>query len=162
MNRLKKMYSVIAVAVFALGMVGVPAQAATSPSVGVCEGTLTVSPGLGSPILVDFTWQLEATCTVVSGDGVEIMGLGAGGSGTGTCGWSTASGGSGTLSSGSQTIALANVGWTGAGHRTLLVSGNHDAGGLGSYVAEVATQGGAACLTTGATDFTVMIVAELA
>lgn len=163
MNRLKKMYSVIAVAVFALGMIVVPAQAASGPAAaGVCTGVATVDPGLHlPPDSKTFTWTLETECTVVSSDGVETLHLSASGTGTGACGLSTASGGSGTLSSSTQTVTLSNIGWVSAGSM-LLVSGNHDTPGTtGSFQAQVNAQGGPACLDDGgATAFTVTVVGE--
>lgn len=161
MKRLKKIYSVAAVAALAMAMMILPAQAATVPGTATCTGTATVDPGLFFPGIgpsQTFTWELETTCTVVSADGVETLSLNASGTGTGFCGRSTASGGSGTLGS----FTLSNIGWQSAGS-VLVVTGSHNGGGAGTFVAEVDAIGGSACAGPGgATDFDVVIEAEFA
>lgn len=166
MSKLQKVFSVAAAAVLALSMMILPAQAATGPSVGICQGTATVSPGLYFPGVGDsqtFTWELDTTCTAVSQDGVETFALQASGTATGWCGRSVGSGGSGTLSNSSQTITLSNIGWESVGS-VLLVTGNHDGPGsaTNTFAAEVEAQGGADCAGSGATSFEVVVVAEFA
>jgi hypothetical protein len=147
----------------AILMTASPAHAATVPFTATCSGTATATPGIFFPGVgpsQTFTWTLETECEVVSSDGVEIFALSAGGTATGFCGWSTITGGSGTLSSSAgQTISLSNIGGESAGS-VKVVSGSHDAGGQGVFVAVVHAEGGASCATGGgATDFTVTVVA---
>lgn len=158
MKRLKRISSVVAVAAFALSMMVLPAQAATTPGTATCTGTAKVTPGLYFPGVgpsQDFAWELHTTCTVVSSDGVETLALDASGTATGYCGRSTGAGGSGSLGD----IALSGIGWESVGS-VLIVSGSHDGGGAGTFVAEVDAIGGQPCATTGATDFEVVVEAE--
>jgi hypothetical protein len=144
------------------------ARAATMPAAGTCDGMFNVSPGLFAPGFgpnQTFDWTLETECEVVSSDGVETFTLTASGTGTGFCSAATAEGGTGTLHNAAtgQTITLTDIGWV-FGGRSLLVSGNHDAGGQGEFQAQVDAQNViplSDCHTpNGATAFLVVIVAE--
>jgi hypothetical protein len=159
MKRLRRLYSVVAVAAFAISMIVLPASAATAPATTLCIGTLTfTSPGL-SGTRQAFSWSLNTLCDAVSSDGAEQFDLNASGIGTGSCDWSSAAGGSGTLSRSSQSVGLTNIGWEG-GRSVLLVTGNHDAGGAGTFAAEVEAQDGAYCSPQDR--FEVVMVAEFA
>jgi hypothetical protein len=156
MKRLKRLYSITAVAVFALAVTVLPANAVTAPGSATCTGVAEVSPGIFAPGFgpsQEFDWSLTTTCTTVSGDLVEQnVPLNASGTAVGFCGQSTGLSGSGSLGD----VELSGITWT-SGGTVLIVTGSHNGGGAGTFEATVEANGGEDCTGVGATKFEVVI-----